>query len=85
MGDIKFKITKIDKPLFFLKIGNIIIVNYDENRVYSEDKKQYIPLDLALQAGVDGEQVRTVELEAELEELERLDNTWLMGRFKEVL
>lgn len=24
------------------------------------------------------------ELEAELEELERLDNSWLMGRFKEV-
>ena len=60
MGDIKFRITKLDIELFFLKISEIIIVNYDENRVYSEDKKQYMSLDLALQAGVDGEQVREV-------------------------
>ena len=57
MGDIKFKITTLDKPLFFLKIGDIIIVNYDENKVYLEDKKQYMSLDLALQAGIDGELV----------------------------
>lgn len=61
MGDIKFKITKITTPLFFLELGAIIIVNYDEDRVYSEDKKQYVPLNLALQAGVDGEQVKEVE------------------------
>ena len=60
MGDIKFKITKIEKEGFFLRKGSIIIVNYDEDRVYSEDKKQYIPLDMALQMGVDGEQVREV-------------------------
>ena len=61
MGDIKFKITKIDIEGFFLRKDSIIIVNYDEGRVYSEDKKQYIPLDMALQKmGVDGEQVREV-------------------------
>lgn len=58
MGDIKFTVTKLDKPCFFLEIGAIVIVNYDEERVYSEDKKQYMPLDLALKAGLDGEQLR---------------------------
>lgn len=58
MGEIKFKITKLNKQGFFLKIGAVVIVNYDEERVYSEDKKQYMPLKLALDAGIDGEQVR---------------------------
>lgn len=57
MGDFKFRITKIDKPTFFLRLGEIIIVNYDESRVYSEDKKQYVPLDLALKMGLDGERM----------------------------
>jgi len=60
MVEIKFKITKLDKQRFFLKIGAVVIVNYDEERVYSEDKKQYMPLDLALKAGLDGEQLGEV-------------------------
>lgn len=60
MGGIKFKITKIDKEGFFLRKDAVIVVDYYEGRVYSEDKKQYIPLDMALQMGVDGEQVKEV-------------------------
>lgn len=58
MGEIKFKITKLDRPCFFLRLGLTVIVNYDEERVYSEDKRQYMPLDLALKMGLDGEQVQ---------------------------
>ena len=57
----KFKITKLDKEMFYLKIGNIIYVDYDEERVYAEDKKQYMPLDLALKLGIDGVQVEEAE------------------------
>lgn len=57
MGDIKFKITKIDRPCFFLRLGAVVLVNYDEERVYSEDKREYMSLDLALKWGLDGEQV----------------------------
>lgn len=60
MGEIRFKITKLDRECFFLKIGAVIILNYDEERVYSEDKKQYMPLDLALKTGLDGEQLGEV-------------------------
>ena len=54
---IKFKITKLDKEMFFLKIGNIIYVDYDKERVYSEDEEQYMPLDTALKFGLDGKRV----------------------------
>ena len=54
---IKYKITNIKKPVFFLEVGEIVIVDYDEGRVYSEDKTQYMPLDTALKFGLDGEQV----------------------------
>lgn len=54
----KFKITKLDKGMFFLKIGNIIYVDYDEERVYAEDEKQYMPLDFALKQGLDGVRVK---------------------------
>lgn len=54
---IKFRITKLDKEPFFLKIGNIILLDYEEERIYSEDGKQYMPLDLALKFGLDGEQI----------------------------
>lgn len=57
MGDFKFKITKVDKELFFLKMGAIIIVNYDEERVYDENRVQYMSIDFLVQAGVDGERV----------------------------
>lgn len=60
MGDVKFKITKIDRPCFFLKLGLIVLINYDEERVYSEDKSEYMPLDLALKMGLDGERVLEV-------------------------
>ena len=53
----KFRITKIDEELFFLKLGEVVVVDYDKGRIYSEDEKQYVTLDLALKFGVDGEQV----------------------------
>lgn len=56
----KFKITEIDNPMFFLKVGNVVIVDYEEDRVYSEDGKQYMPLDTALSLGLDGEQISDV-------------------------
>ena len=54
----KYKITKMDREMFFLKIGCTVWVNYDEMRVYSEDKKQYMPLDIAMKLGLDGERVQ---------------------------
>ena len=57
----KFKITKLDKEMFYLKIGNIIYVDYDEERVYTEDEKQYMPLDLALKLGLDGERIKEAD------------------------
>lgn len=53
----KFKITKLDKESFFLKIGNVILLDYEEKRIYSEDGRQYMPLDFALKLGLDGEQI----------------------------
>lgn len=58
MNKIKFKITKLDKELFFLKIGNTILLDYEKERIYSEDKKQYMPLDFALKLGLDGKQIK---------------------------
>lgn len=58
MEGIKFKITKLNKECFFLKRGAIVLVNYEEQRIYSEDGKQYMPLDMAIKMGVDGEQLR---------------------------
>lgn len=55
---IKYKITNIKKPVFFLEIGETVIVDYDEGRVYSEDKTQYIPLSTALKFDLDGEQLQ---------------------------
>lgn len=54
----KYRITNIKKPVFFLEIGEIVIVDYEEGRVYSEDKTQYMPLDTALKFGLDGVQVQ---------------------------
>lgn len=54
---LKFRITKIDEEMFFLKIGEVVIVDYYKGRVYSEDEKQYMSLELALDLGLDGEQV----------------------------
>lgn len=53
----RFKITNLDKEMFFIKLGAIVIVDYEEERVYDENKEQYMPLDLALKTGMDGEQV----------------------------
>ena len=55
--EIKYKITKIKKPVFFLEIGETVIIDYDEDRVYSEDKTQYMPLATALKFDLDGEQL----------------------------
>lgn len=54
---IRFKITKLNKESFFLKFGSVVLLDYEEERVYSEDEKQYMPLDLALKFGIDGEQI----------------------------
>lgn len=58
MLEMKFKITKVDIEGFFLNVGDVVIVNLSEARVYSEDKKQYMSLDLALSMGLDGERIR---------------------------
>lgn len=57
----KIRVTKMDVNAFYtdyMQIGKIVYVNWDENRVYSEDKKQYMPLDLAFKFGLDGEKVQ---------------------------
>lgn len=57
MNGIKFKITKMDQEMFFLRVGAIVYVDFDDNRVWSEDRKQYMPLNLAEKLGIDGVQV----------------------------
>ena len=37
---IKYRITKMDKDMFFLRVGDVVIVDYIEETVYSEDMKQ---------------------------------------------
>jgi len=54
---IKFQITKIDQETFFLRLGAVVIVDYDEGRVYDENREQYMPLDVALKTSMDGERV----------------------------
>lgn len=54
---IRFKITKLNKESFFLKFGSVVLLDYEEERIYSEDEKQYMPLDLVLKFGIDGEQI----------------------------
>lgn len=54
----KFKITNLDKEMFFLKIGNIIYYDYSEDRVYAEDGKQYMPIDLALSLGLNAVRIK---------------------------
>lgn len=53
----KFRITKIDKPPLFLRVGAIVYWDFWEDRIYSEDGKQYMPSDLLFKLGVDGERV----------------------------
>lgn len=57
MGTQKFRITEMKKDVFFLRVGSIVYINWAEERVYSEDKKQYMPLSVALKLGLNGEQV----------------------------
>lgn len=57
MNGIKFKITKMDQEMFFLRVGAIVYVDFEDNRVWSEDRKQYVPLNLAEKLGIDGVQV----------------------------
>lgn len=58
MEGIKFKITKLNNECFFLKNGATVIYNPEEERIYSEDGKQYMPVDMVIKMGVDGEQLR---------------------------
>lgn len=56
----KFRVTQMEVNAFYtdyMQVGKIVYVNWDEERVYSEDMKQYMPLDLALKFGLEGEQV----------------------------
>lgn len=60
MGTQKFRVTQMEVNAFYtdyMQVGKIVYVNWDEERVYSEDMKQYMPLDLALKFGLEGEQV----------------------------
>lgn len=54
----KFKITKADKEMFFLKIGEIIYIDFSEGRVYAEDKKQYMPLSMLEKINADGVRIK---------------------------
>ena len=54
---IKYRITKTDKECFFLRVGEIVILDFSDDRVYSEDRKQYMPISVAMKFGIDGEQV----------------------------
>ena len=53
----KFRVTTLDSVKKKKKIGEIVLVDYEEGRVYSEDGEQYIPLDFALKCGIDGERI----------------------------
>ncbi len=54
---LKFRVTKIDDDMFFLKKGNIFYFDLAEERIYSEDLKQYMPVEMALKLGLDGVRV----------------------------
>lgn len=58
---IKYRITKIDKEVFFLKVGAVIYLDFFNERVYAEDKVQYAPLKLLEKLNADGEQIKEVE------------------------
>ena len=55
---VKFKITKLDKECFFLRLGETVVIDFMKERVYSEDEKQYMPLEVAFKFGLDGERVK---------------------------
>lgn len=84
MGAVKYKITKIDKPCVFLKLGSIVIVDHNHNRIYSEDRKSYMPLDMALKLGLDAELVKeSVGTPKELKEtIELMTSSDYKERFK---
>lgn len=84
MGAVKYKITKIDKPCFFLKLGSMVVVDHDHARIYSEDRKSYLPLDMALALGLDAELVKeSVGAPKELKEtIELMISSDYKERFK---
>lgn len=47
----KVRVVKIDKPMFFVKEGTILIYNRAEGRYYSEDYEQWLPVELLEEAG----------------------------------
>lgn len=51
----KIKITALIENHFFLKIGAIIFIDFENGYVYSEDMKQCMYLDTALSLGINGE------------------------------
>lgn len=53
----KYKITKLEKEYFFLKLGATVFVDYIDYRVYDENMEQYVPLEFALKTGMDGEKI----------------------------
>lgn len=54
---LKFRVTKMDNEMFFLKRGNIFYFDLAEERIYSEDLREYMPVETALKLGLDGERV----------------------------
>jgi len=58
---IKYRITKIDKEGFFLKVGAVVYLDLLNERVYAEDKVQYAPLKLLKKLNADGEQIKEVQ------------------------
>lgn len=55
MENTKIRVTKIETPMFFLKIGAILIYNLEQDRIYSEDMEQYMPAQVAEKAGLEFE------------------------------
>lgn len=47
MASMKIKVTSVSKPMFFIKEGAILIYDGDDERIYTEDRQQWMPVELA--------------------------------------
>lgn len=52
MASMKIKVKSINKPMFFVKEGAILIYDGDDERLYTEDREQWMPAYLAEENGL---------------------------------
>ena len=52
MASMKIKVKSINKPMFFVKEGAILIYDGNDERIYTEDRQQWMPAELAEKNGL---------------------------------